>query len=437
MAHMPLGYNLLWVTVGWIGLPVFLFSLIRPKRRATAAHRLTLRSDAPQPKGRRPIWIHALSVGEVASAEPLVDGLRRALPGHPLVFSTATLTGMQTARKLFADKVDGLFYSPYDVLFAVLRIVRRVDPALVLLVETDIWPNFISALRRRHVPVLLVNARLSRQTYRGYRLLGRFARRVLSGFSHIGAQSQRDARRFADLLGGVEQIEVTGNIKFDRTAPLDPEATGRALRLHWGIDPAQVVILLGSTHEGEETTGFALLERLRAAGHAPLLIVAPRDPNRAEVVVRQARGRGLATMTVTRIDQTLSAGAATVLVVAALGLLQPLYALADIAFVGGSLVAEGGHNPLEPAACGTPILFGPDMSDFAAIAAQLMAAGGAWRVADGEQWYTACHRLIAQPSVRKEMGHRALQVFQSNKGAVQRTLAMVQQALPPGEERKS
>lgn len=433
MARMLLGYNLLWVTVGWIALPVFLFSLIRPKRRATAAHRLTLRTDAPQPKGRRPIWIHALSVGEVASAEPLVDGLRRALPGHPLVISTATLTGMQTARKLFADKVDGLFYSPYDVLFAVQRIVRRVDPALVLLVETDIWPNFLCALQRRGVPALLVNARLSRETYRGYRLLGPFARRVLSVFSRIGAQSQLDARRFVALLGGSHHVALTGNIKFDRPAPPDPEATAKALRLRWGMNATQVVILLGSTHEGEEAQGFALLERLRAAGHAPLLIVAPRDPNRAGAVVRQARGRGLVTTTVESFDQYLSAGAATVLVVAALGLLQRLYALADIAFIGGSLVAEGGHNPLEAAACGKPILFGPDMSDFAAIAVQLTAAGGAWQVADGEQWYVACHRLLEQPSVRKEMGRRALQVFQANKGAVERTLAMVQEVLPREE----
>jgi 3-deoxy-D-manno-octulosonic-acid transferase len=424
---MPFWYNLMWIWGALASMPLLILSLVQPKRRATFLHRLGW-PDGRRPlsgQRRRPIWIHALSVGEVASAEPIVDRLRRLDPAQPLVFSTSTHTGMQTARRLFADKADLLFYYPYDLIFSVAAVVRRIRPVRVIIVETDLWPNFLFLLQKKGVPVHLVNARLSAGAFRGYRRLPAFTRKVLATFDGIGAQSEADAARFIRLGACPRQVVVTGNLKFDQSGPTAPSAAVGDLRSAMGLDGGRAVLLWGSTHSGEETEGLAVFVRLKARFGDALLIVAPRDPGRAPAIAGQARALGLSVSRLSSMHYDAARARCDVLVVDTLGLLRRLYAVADIAFVGGSLVNEGGHNPLEPAAYARPILFGPDMSDFAEIADQLIRAQGAVRVGSGRQWYHAADALLADPILRERMGRQALAVFASNKGAVDKTLKMI------------
>lgn len=428
---MPLWYNLLWVLGGLIGWPFFLMTLVQPKRRATFLYRLAWRTGVPSADGRGhpPIWIHALSVGEVASAEPIIDRLRRCLPHQPLVFSTSTQTGMQTARRLFTGKVQSIFYYPYDLIFSVERVMHRVRPALVLIVETDIWPNFLFSLKRRGVPALLVNARLSNGSFRGYRLFGGFSRKVLGAFAGIGAQSDADASRFVCLGACAAKVVVTGNVKFDQKSSDAPVAEGRDLRVLMGINAGRAVLLLGSTHPGEETEGLGVFLRLKERLRDPLLIVVPRDPGRAAAIEKLVRARGLSVRLLSALAYDAAHDRCDVLVVNTIGLLRRLYAVADVTFVGGSLVRGGGHNPLEAAAYGKPILFGPDMSDFSAIADRLLHAGAAIRVHNSSEWHRTAAALLAAPGLRERMGRQALRVFESNKGAVDKTMRMIAQTV--------
>lgn len=427
-------YNTVQIFLLLLGLPLWLAAMIRPKRRATFLQRLgwKIATRAQQSAGgelQRPIWIHALSVGEVMSAEPLVDALRRQVPAVPMVFSVSTLTGMQTAQRLYGEKVETLVYFPYDLLLSVQRIAGAVSPRLVVIVETDIWPNFLHYLNRRRIPALWVNARISTATLRGFRLLGPFSRKVLNIFAGVGAQSHLDAHRLHLLGLPPEKVHLTGNVKFDQPVDGSRLPEGPELRQAMGIPTGRRVVIMGSTHPGEEETGLALFLELKRMFHDLLMIIVPRDPGRAGAVLDQARAKGLSGGTLSCLEYSAENDSREVLVVNTIGLLRRLYGLADIAFVGGSLVPQGGHNPLEPAACARPILFGPDMSDFNAVAELLEHGGGAIRVADRHQFRHEMERLLADPLLRDRMGRQALRVFQCNKGAVAKTVALVTQTL--------
>lgn len=431
---MLLLYNLMVLLTALVGLPFILVSLAQPKRKATFRHRLglgTVKLSKPLANARhlRPIWVHALSVGEVASAEPLVDRLRVRFPNDRLVFSASTRTGMETAMRLFKDKVDDLLYFPYDLVFSVRRAIDCVQPRLVVIVETDIWPNFLTRLRNRRIPVLLVNARLSDDSFRGYRLLGGFSLRVLDSFCGIGAQTVADAKRFVRLGLASHKVTVTGNLKFDQQDDDASATEGGRLRCGLGIDPECSVLLLGSTHAGEETAGLRVFLALRAHVKNLMLLVAPRDPGRAQTIANQFRSEGLAVRLLSRLDPEPINIRCDAMVVNVIGILRRLYAAADIVFIGGSLVPEGGHNPLEPAACGKPILFGPDMSDFRQIAEQLIGCGGAVRIRDEAEMHAIVSGLLAERRRLRQIGRNALSVFQANKGAVDKTVDMIAQHL--------
>jgi 3-deoxy-D-manno-octulosonic-acid transferase len=427
---MLLWYNLILLFAALIGLPYLMMTLIQPKRRATFLHRLGWaagRDNLPQSCGQesRPIWVHALSVGEVLSAEPIVDQLVAKFPNQTLVFSASTYTGMITAQRLLADKAAALFYYPYDLYFSVQSIAEHIRPKLVVIVETDIWPNFQMYMQRRGVPVLLVNARLSIGSFRGYGLFGRFSRKVMASFSYIGAQTESDAARFIRIGAPPEKVVVTGNVKFDQKGGDTLLSEQKNLRTELGIASERSILLMGSTHRGEEAIGLEVFKRLKQRFEDLLLIVAPRDPGRAESIGRQFREHGveahfLSTLTFNKVNNQCDA-----LVVNTIGILRRLYALADIAFIGGSLVPEGGHNPLEPAAFGKAVVFGPDMSDFAEVAQKLTAAGGAIGVRDGQQLHDAISDLLSDKVRCHQVGQHALCVFRANQGALDKTMDII------------
>lgn len=430
---MQVAYNILFMGTAVLWLPFFMLTLLHPKRRATIRHRLGWMAGTT-PKAvdslpKRPIWIHALSVGEVLSAEPLVKSVLQHLSTHPVVFSVSTRTGMEMARRLFEGHVQQIIYYPYDFIFSVRRIVESVDPHLVVIVETDIWPNFLFHLKQRGVPVLWVNARISRATLKGYRALGRFARTLLDTFFRIGAQSNLDVDRLTVLKLPQDKVMLTGNMKFDQETCPEPGEVDRQLRTQLGIHPDQMVLVAGSTHAGEETVLISSFAELKTQFSKLIMVLAPRDPLRAESIAKLCRGKDLTVGFLSSLST--SADANDIWIVNTIGLLRRLYAIADIAVVGGSFVAQGGHNPLEPAVYGKPLLFGPDMSDFNTVAQLLVTSKAALQI-ESSDLYAAMAGLLQDAQRRQHMGAQALKVFNVNQGAVDKSVAIINHALNIG-----
>lgn len=366
------------------------------------------------------LWVHAVSVGEVNAAQPLIKALRRDYPNAPVVLSTVTPTGAARVQQLFGDSVFRV-YLPYDLPFAVRRFLDKIRPRLALIVETEIWPNLYFACHQRGIPLMIVNARLSERSLRGYKPLRALARSALRCVRTIAAQSRRDAARYRLLGADPRRIVVTGNMKFDMQTPRSAVVDGAAMRHRWGL--RRPVWVAASTHEGEELAVLeAHLEILKRLPDA-LLLLAPRHPERFRAVEHMVRDLGFKAG-VRSVDEVPMLSH-QVFIIDAMGQLMPFFAAADLAFVGGSLVPIGGHNVLEPAALCTPVLVGPHTFNFEEITLSLIQRGGAQRVASADQLGSAALQLLLDPAKRGCMGLAAQQVFERERGAVQRIMQMV------------
>ncbi len=428
---LPLIYNLTSLAAGMIGLPFLMMTLVKPKRRSTVLQRMGLsRSKLLSPIKGRPVWIHALSVGEVISAEPIVEKMLSVLHDRPLVLSASTLTGYETAQRLFANKVASIFYYPYDIIFSVRRAIGVINPIFMVIVETDIWPNFMYCLKRRNIPALLVNGRMSTRSLKGYRMLGTTFRNALEGFDVIAAQSDLDAMRFRRLGMETEKVVVTGNVKFDQQSDTLSRESGESLRLTLGISPDCRVILFGSTHQGEEEIIIDAIVALKGSQVHLLAVIVPRDPGRSDRVAKMVQIKGLKSSFLSSLSPLQKHQGGDVWIVNTIGILRKLYSVADIAFIGGSLVKEGGHNPIEAAAAGKPILFGSDMSDFLEAAQILESRGAANRVNDSGDMRSGIYRLLTDDSLRRRMGRNAYSVFRENQGAVDKTMTLISRLIP-------
>jgi len=406
--------------------------LISEKRRKTVLQRLGIARlpgecvpGKPGKPVKKHIWLHALSVGEVLSSVPLVKGLKECSNTREIVFSVSTKTGFDIAKQYLTDAVHDIFYFPYDLTFSVKHIVQRIDPAVVVIVETDIWPNFLFEMKKRQVPVVLVNARLSKKSFIGYKRLGLFAKQVFLKFFHIGAQSLEDSGRFQELGVPFHRITVTGNVKFDVTHQIQGSQETDRLRQSMHIQNTRKVFLAGSTHPGEESMLLDAFSRIKHHGNDLLLIVAPRNPERAGSVFRMFNSAGYSVGFMKELKKMSYGKRLDVIIIDTIGLLKKLYAIADIAFIGGSLVNCGGHNPLEPAAFSKPIIFGHDMSDFRDISKMLLYAGGAVQVKDAKDLYNVLLSLMENEKRALEMGKNALGVLTTNKGAVEKTIKVI------------
>ena len=426
---MILIYNILLHAGVILGLPFIVpIILVTRKWRKPFLNRLgftslpgVLSGSTGDSKSLKPIWIHALSVGEVISAVPLVSKLFES-KNNPIVFSATTQTGYDISKNLLSAYVRRIFYFPYDLLFSVRRMGNRIDPALVIIVETDIWPNFLFEMKRRSVPVLLVNARLSDQSFAGYGMFSFVMKRVFGLFSSICAQTRTDADRFRLLGISPDKVTVTGNIKFDQSLEpvTDIDLTQLKQQLH--IEEGRKVIVSGSTHDGEESILLDAFKRLKKRYPELLMIIVPRDPERADSICAEFDAAGLITVLMKDLPDPGNRKEMDIVVVDVIGLLKKLYALADFAFVGGSLVNAGGHNPLEPAAFGKPVLFGPDMSDFRQISKMLLEAGGGLRVHDAESFYQAAVTFLEEKGKALETGMKAHALLTANRGAIEKTM---------------
>jgi len=377
-----------------------------------------------QVQGGRSIWVHAVSVGEVQAAAPLVNALRAKFPDVPLVLTTGTTTGRARARTLFKE-VD-VRYVPIDLPGSVRRFFARVQPRLAVILETEIWPNLYHRCGQLEVPLVMASARISPRSVKSYRRLVGLFRQALSHGIFIAAQSEQDAERFRSIGASPDRTHVVGNIKFDFRLPQNIESQGATLRRLLGMD--RPVWIAGSTHAREEDILLAAHRQVRARFAQALLVMVPRHPPRFGEVADWLHQQGV--KFVTRDSGAATSGDTEVFLVNTLGELQPFYAAGDVAFVGGTLVPVGGHNLLEPAALGMPVLAGPNNFNSADVA-RLLAASGAVRIVhDANELAAAVCELLADPAARARMGTSGRQAIEANRGAVDRLMAFLAPLLP-------
>lgn len=392
---------------------------------------------------RATIWIHAVSVGEVVAAEPLVRALRIAQPHAPLVITTMTPTGSEQVQRLFHGEVRHV-YVPYDLPIAVHRFLERARPRLALIIETELWPNLFHGCRTRGIPVIIANARLSERSAAGYARFMRLTRATLRDVSVIAAQSAADAERFQQLLGlkGSESfdtndrrfdqraldqmtptplIQVTGSIKFDMRLPASLREQAEVLRRDLGVE--RPVWIAASTHEGEEEQVLDTFAQVRAQLPNALLLLVPRHPERFARVAALCEKRGLSL--VLRSSHLPCQPDTAVFLGDSMGELPLFYAAADLAFIGGSLVPTGGHNPLEAAALGVPLVFGPQMFNFAEISQLLLRENAALQVHDAQALADSVILLLRDAERRNVLGENGRRVVEVNRGALERLMKIV------------
>lgn len=428
-------YNILFLLGNIITLPFFVVkALTLEKRRATVLKRLFPGFRMPRFRGR-PIWIHTLSVGEVLSAVTLIDAIKERYPDRALVCSVSTHSGYQVATESLSKSVDLVFFFPYDFLLVVRHLVRRINPWLFLLVETDLWPNFLHEVKKKGVPAILVNGRISPRSYTRYKRLSFFTKRIISNFACCCMQTETDAKRIRSLGAAKEKVEVTGNIKFDQPLIVAPDEETNRLRASMRIGADARVFLAGSTHEGEEAVLLWCFEALRESFANLVLVIAPRDPHRASSVQRMFKKVGLLAPLRTELDKMDAGVIPEAIIVDTIGELRRLYAIADVVYVGKSLVNLGGQNPLEPAAFKKPVLFGPSMFNFALIAEMLVREGGAIQVDNRDSLLEQAKVLLRDTERSRLIGERAYKVFSTNQGAVARVLRVIERfSAPRGPE---
>jgi len=395
---------LIWLRLYWRGRR-------QPEYRQHLAER---RGYYPVRQRRPLLWVHAVSVGETRAAQPLIDGLLAAWPGHDLLLTGMTPTGRAAGREVYGDRVIQA-YLPYDHPPAVDRFFRHFSPVFGVLMETEIWPNLLAGARRHQVPLLLVNARLSERSARGYRRIGALVRPAFASLAAVAAQTAADAERLRAL--GAGKVEVCGNLKFDVTPAADKLLLGQSWRQAIGLRP---VWLAASTRDGEETLLLAAWRRL--ARPDALLVLVPRHPQRfAEVAALLAAEN---VCFVRRSEQLPDAGCA-VWLGDSMGEMAAYYALADLAFIGGSLLPLGGQNLIEAAACGCPVLVGPHTFNFRQATEDAIAAGAARRVGDVDELAESLRQLLDNESLRQAMRRAAGEFSAAHRGAAERTLALI------------
>ena len=427
--HEPLGHRALrglYSLVIRIALPASLYYLIWRGLRQSEyfdrwSERFALYRSEPIDDC---LWLHAVSVGEVNAAIPLVNALRERHPQRALLVTTTTPTGSARVRALWGDSVQHV-YLPYDLPGAVRNFLDHFRPGIALVMETEIWPNLFAELQRRAVPAIIANARLSERSLQAYRPIAPLVRITMATVDHVAAQSEADAARYRKLGAPAERVHATGNLKYD--LPLSPQLqeTSREWRQRWGA--ARPVWIAASTHPEEEATVLqahrAVLERFPQA----LMLWAPRHPERFAAAASASARAGFRVAT-RRLDG-LPTAESNVFVIDTLGELMAFYAAADVAFVGGSLQEVGGHNLLEPAAFGVPALVGPHTFNFIEITELLLGTGTVQRIADAASLGAKLCELLANPQERSRRGEAGRLRIEQERGALARTLQLVESCL--------
>ena len=407
---------LLWLALPFVPLRLWWRSRREPEYGERVGERFG-RPPAAIPKDG--VWFHAVSAGETIAAAPLIEALADEFPSLPFLVTTMTPTGSEQVTRRLGGKVAHC-YAPYDFRFAVRAFFDAVRPRLLILVETELWPNLIGEAHRRGVPVLLVNARLSERSARGYGRFPKLTQTMLSQLGLIGCQYPDHAQRFQAIGADPAKVVTTGSVKFDVVLPGDHAPAVAALRTALGL-AGRPTWIAASTHPGEEAIVLDAHQRLRERLPDLCLLLVPRHPVRSAEVLKLAVDRGFASAS---LSQPPSEPAAVV-VCDQMGALQTLYGLSKVAFIGGSLVPRGGHNPIEAALCGQPLLMGPSDFNFTEVAAAFAKAGCLDRVRDAGELAEAVIKHLSDEPGRQQAGARALEAVRRNGGALAKTKALL------------
>jgi 3-deoxy-D-manno-octulosonic-acid transferase len=419
--------------------PYFLYQALRHKKYVgSLGQRLGYLPVALNLDGEASIWIHAVSVGEVLSTRPVIEELRKRYPSLRLFLSTTTRSGQQIAQRSITD-VDGIFYFPFDWPFTVRRTLSIVRPKLFVMVENEIWPTMLRECRRRGVKTIVINGRISARSFPRYRLIRTFFKRVLADIDRFCVQGEETAGRLVSLGAERSRLTITGSLKFDalNATPLPGRGPARVLRF-FRMSPNRPVLIAGSTMRGEDEAVIRAFNRVRTTpgGANALLVLAARHPERFDEVERLCKSEGLAT--VRRSELPIDAEPrADAVILDTIGELAHLYQIATAVFVGGSLVPAGGHNILEPALYGKSIVFGPHMENFNEIAETFLTNRAAIQVHNPRELETAIVGLLGDPVRRARLGAAARALIDTNRGAKDRTLAVIADLLPPHERGRS
>src|SRR3954469_3535995 len=429
---MYFAYSLLSLVVFFVVSPYFLYQAIRYKKYiGSLRQRLGFLPITFNIDGDESIWIHAVSVGEALTARALAADLKARYPRLRLFVSTTTIAGQQVARRSLSD-VDAVFYFPFDWTFTVRRTLQLVRPRLFIMMETEIWPNLLRECRRRGIKTVMINGRISSRSYPRYRMIRPFFRRVLADVDRLCIQSEESARRLIDLGADPDLVTVTGSLKFDSlelpSAATHGKPRERVLRF-FRISPHRTVVVAGSTLRGEEAAVLQAFRRIKQTMPSALVVLAPRHPERFDEVERLARDAGF--VTTRRSELPIDAEPrADVVVLDSIGELAQVYQLATAVFVGGSLADHGGHNILEPAIFGKPIVFGPHMHNFKEIAEAFLTNDAAIQVQSDRELEDALLALVTDPVRRARLGAAARALVEANRGAKTKTLEAIAQLLP-------
>ena len=426
-------YSILVLAFFAVVSPWFLYQAIRYRKYiGSLSQRMGYLPVSFNMDGEQSIWIHAVSVGEVLTVRPLVRDLRARYPWLRIFLSTTTMAGQAVARRNVQD-VDEVFYFPFDLPLFVRRTLDLVRPKLFLMMETEIWPNLLRECRRRGIRTALVNGRISSRSFPRYRLVRPFIRRVLADIDRLCVQTEETARRLRQLGADPSRITVTGSLKFDSLDPSTAPGRGRERVLRFfRISRGRLVLVAGSTSKGEEEAVIRAFNRVRTTttSGSALLILAARHPERFSEVERLCQREGLST--IRRSDLPIDKEPrADAVILDTIGELAQLYQIATAVFVGGSLVPLGGHNILEPAVHGKPIVFGPHMENFAEIAGAFLANGAAVQVRTARELEDVVVELMADPVRRARLGAAARALVDANRGAKDTTLKVLVDLVPP------
>ncbi len=420
-------YNALLYLVTIVCAPLLIILLLVEKRyRAGFFQKFGLYSwkEILSNLSTRPLWIHAVSVGEVMTAIPFIKEIKRLFPQIPVILSTGTATGRHIAKRN-SRGIDHIIFFPFDYPFIVKLFISRLRPLVFIALETELWPNFLRELKQRTIPALIISGRISGRSFRNYRRFGFFFKQVLDTVACFCMQSPADAERIIAMGADKSRVVVTGNLKFDLPIPGVEQAEKDSLHQGLNLTAERRIFIAGSTHRGEEEIILDAYQALKKEAPDLALIIAPRHPERFGEVEALIQSRGFRFSRKTALENSAGSKSCDVILLDTVGELSRLYAIGTVIFVGGSLVPVGGHNVLEPAVFRRPVIFGPHMGNFSEIAKTLKRSSGAVQIHSTADLINQVSRLLGDASLRESLGANAFQVVARNSGALQRSMEIV------------
>ncbi|MFB3885525.1 MAG: 3-deoxy-D-manno-octulosonic acid transferase [Thermodesulfobacteriota bacterium] len=425
MTH--LFYNILLTSFLIFASPYFLIrALISGRFRREMIERMGF---FPTLSDGKPVWVHAASVGEVFCTIPLLKALKKEFPQRPIALTTMTRTGNERAKMI--PEADRVFFLPIDYPLAIRRILRNMNPGLVLLAETELWPNLLMSCGKNGIPVILFNGRVSEKSFRRYLFFRSFFRDCLKGISLFLMQTEEDRKRIVEIGAALDRTRVVGNLKFDQPAPPLAQEALAEMAKSLNLQGKETLLIAGSTHSGEEEILLGLFKDLKKFDPHLVLVLAPRHLDRLEEVERVLKKESILWSRKTSLSSDQGRPAREqnevpeVILLDTMGELMNLYSLGTLVFIGGTLVPVGGHNPLEPLFFKKPVLFGPHMFHFSEISRHLIQAGGAIQAGGKEELAFHLKRLLSDEGGRKEMGEKGYQFLQRHQGATGRMMGEI------------